>query len=136
MINDHYYDDDNIDKDNNDNKAIKTVHTIMHVIIIIVISVFIFSFHYFLYHKNFWILSFFISTKTATEIYIHLAKIVDTSKITLLFPDVLSCEGFLKYLMSEENVVMSVEKLDQYADMDQPLSHYFINSSHNTYLIG
>lgn len=50
--------------------------------------------------------------------------------------NVLSCEGFLKYLMSEENVVMSVEKLDQYADMDQPLSHYFINSSHNTYLIG
>ncbi|XP_063602433.1 1-phosphatidylinositol 4,5-bisphosphate phosphodiesterase classes I and II-like isoform X3 [Penaeus indicus] len=50
--------------------------------------------------------------------------------------NVLSCDGFLKYLMSEENVVMSVEKLDQYADMDQPLSHYFINSSHNTYLIG
>ncbi|XP_042864146.1 1-phosphatidylinositol 4,5-bisphosphate phosphodiesterase classes I and II-like isoform X2 [Penaeus japonicus] len=50
--------------------------------------------------------------------------------------NVLSVDGFLKYLMSDENVVMSVEKLDQYADMDQPLSHYFINSSHNTYLIG
>lgn len=50
--------------------------------------------------------------------------------------NVLGCEGFLRYLMSDENVVMSLEKLDQYADMDQPLSHYFINSSHNTYLIG
>ncbi|XP_068231342.1 1-phosphatidylinositol 4,5-bisphosphate phosphodiesterase classes I and II isoform X9 [Palaemon carinicauda] len=50
--------------------------------------------------------------------------------------NVLGCEGFLRYLMSDENVVMSMEKVDQYADMDQPLSHYFINSSHNTYLIG
>lgn len=54
----------------------------------------------------------------------------------VLFADVLSCEGFLKYLMSGENTVMSMEKLDQYEDMDQPLSHYFINSSHNTYLTG
>lgn len=50
--------------------------------------------------------------------------------------NVLSCEGFLKFLMADENTVMSMEKLDQYEDMDQPLSHYFINSSHNTYLIG
>ncbi|XP_069955490.1 1-phosphatidylinositol 4,5-bisphosphate phosphodiesterase classes I and II isoform X4 [Cherax quadricarinatus] len=50
--------------------------------------------------------------------------------------NVLSCEGFLKYLMSDENTVMSMEKLDQCDDMDQPLAHYFINSSHNTYLIG
>ncbi|KAG7169145.1 1-phosphatidylinositol 45-bisphosphate phosphodiesterase beta-3-like, partial [Homarus americanus] len=50
--------------------------------------------------------------------------------------NVLSCEGFLKYLMSKENTVMSMEKLDQYEDMDQPLGHYFINSSHNTYLTG
>ncbi|XP_050724739.1 1-phosphatidylinositol 4,5-bisphosphate phosphodiesterase classes I and II-like isoform X3 [Eriocheir sinensis] len=50
--------------------------------------------------------------------------------------NVLSFEGFLKYLMSDENTVMSMEKADQYADMDQPLSHYFINSSHNTYLTG
>ncbi|XP_045109781.1 1-phosphatidylinositol 4,5-bisphosphate phosphodiesterase classes I and II-like isoform X4 [Portunus trituberculatus] len=50
--------------------------------------------------------------------------------------NVLSIEGFLKYLMSDENTVISMEMADQYADMEQPLSHYFINSSHNTYLTG
>ena len=40
------------------------------------------------------------------------------------------------YLMSDENALLSPEKLDLSEDMDQPLSHYFINSSHNTYLTG
>ncbi|KFM68446.1 1-phosphatidylinositol-4,5-bisphosphate phosphodiesterase classes I and II, partial [Stegodyphus mimosarum] len=38
--------------------------------------------------------------------------------------------------MSEENVIVAPEKFDLNLDMDQPLSHYFINSSHNTYLTG
>lgn len=48
----------------------------------------------------------------------------------------LSIDGFLKYLMSEDNAIIPPEKLDLNADMDQPLNHYFINSSHNTYLAG
>lgn len=48
----------------------------------------------------------------------------------------LSMEGFLRYLMSEDNAIVSPEKFDLNSDMDQPLSHYFINSSHNTYLTG
>uniref|UniRef100_A0AAY4CDB4 Phosphoinositide phospholipase C n=1 Tax=Denticeps clupeoides TaxID=299321 RepID=A0AAY4CDB4_9TELE len=43
-------------------------------------------------------------------------------------------EGFSRYLISEENGVIPPEKLDQSEDMTFPLSHYFINSSHNTYL--
>uniref|UniRef100_A0A674DFR5 Phosphoinositide phospholipase C n=1 Tax=Salmo trutta TaxID=8032 RepID=A0A674DFR5_SALTR len=39
-----------------------------------------------------------------------------------------------KYLVSDENGVIPPEKLDQSEDMTFPLSHYFINSSHNTYL--
>nr|AUC64089.1 phospholipase C [Neogonodactylus oerstedii] len=50
--------------------------------------------------------------------------------------NVLSCDGFLLYLLSDDNPVVSMEKLDLYEDMEEPLSHYFINSSHNTYLIG
>uniref|UniRef100_A0AAY4CBM6 Phosphoinositide phospholipase C n=1 Tax=Denticeps clupeoides TaxID=299321 RepID=A0AAY4CBM6_9TELE len=42
--------------------------------------------------------------------------------------------GFSRYLISEENGVIPPEKLDQSEDMTFPLSHYFINSSHNTYL--
>ncbi|KAM8946595.1 1-phosphatidylinositol 4,5-bisphosphate phosphodiesterase beta-1 isoform 2-T2 [Pelodytes ibericus] len=46
----------------------------------------------------------------------------------------MSVEGFMSYLSGEENGVVPPEKLDLNEDMSQPLSHYFINSSHNTYL--
>ncbi|KAF6284697.1 phospholipase C beta 1 [Rhinolophus ferrumequinum] len=46
----------------------------------------------------------------------------------------ISVDGFMRYLNGEENGVVSPEKLDLNEDMSQPLSHYFINSSHNTYL--
>uniref|UniRef100_A0AAG5DUH0 1-phosphatidylinositol 4,5-bisphosphate phosphodiesterase n=1 Tax=Anopheles atroparvus TaxID=41427 RepID=A0AAG5DUH0_ANOAO len=48
----------------------------------------------------------------------------------------LSFDGFLRYLMSEDNPIMAATKLDLTDDMDQPMAHYFINSSHNTYLTG
>ena len=48
----------------------------------------------------------------------------------------LSAEGFLWYLMSPDNLVMPNYKIEQNEAMEKPLSHYFINSSHNTYLIG
>lgn len=48
----------------------------------------------------------------------------------------LSVDGFCRYLMSDENAPVFLDRLDIYQDMEQPLSHYLINSSHNTYLIG
>uniref|UniRef100_A0A8C1F0J7 Phosphoinositide phospholipase C n=1 Tax=Cyprinus carpio carpio TaxID=630221 RepID=A0A8C1F0J7_CYPCA len=48
--------------------------------------------------------------------------------------DQISLMGFTKYLGGEENSVVPPERLDIIDDMNQPLSHYFINSSHNTYL--
>ncbi|KAL5008396.1 hypothetical protein ScPMuIL_013977 [Solemya velum] len=48
----------------------------------------------------------------------------------------LSLDGFCRYLMSDENPPVFLDRLDIYQDMDQPLAHYYINSSHNTYLIG
>ncbi|XP_069116132.1 1-phosphatidylinositol 4,5-bisphosphate phosphodiesterase beta-1-like isoform X3 [Argopecten irradians] len=51
-------------------------------------------------------------------------------------PGHLSQEGFLMFLMSDENQSIAPDLLDLSHDMTQPLSHYFINSSHNTYLTG
>lgn len=49
----------------------------------------------------------------------------------------LSFEGFARYLMDKNNFAYAPE-LSEVAeeDMDQPLSHYYIASSHNTYLTG
>jgi hypothetical protein len=38
--------------------------------------------------------------------------------------------------MSDENAPVFLDRLELYQDMDQSLAHYFISSSHNTYLTG
>ncbi|KMQ95644.1 1-phosphatidylinositol- -bisphosphate phosphodiesterase [Lasius niger] len=48
----------------------------------------------------------------------------------------LTKDGFIRYLMSDENAPVFLDKLEEWMEMDQPLSHYYINSSHNTYLSG
>ncbi|XP_038586692.1 1-phosphatidylinositol 4,5-bisphosphate phosphodiesterase beta-3 isoform X1 [Micropterus salmoides] len=48
--------------------------------------------------------------------------------------DQISLQAFSRYLGGEENSLIPPERLDIIDDMNQPLSHYFINSSHNTYL--
>lgn len=48
----------------------------------------------------------------------------------------MSGRPWYRYLLSDDNPVMAQSKLDLCDDMEQPLSHYFINSSHNTYLTG
>ncbi|XP_053494989.1 1-phosphatidylinositol 4,5-bisphosphate phosphodiesterase delta-3-A isoform X3 [Ictalurus furcatus] len=46
----------------------------------------------------------------------------------------MTANGFTMYMLSKENVVFDPEHGLVYQDMSQPLSHYFISSSHNTYL--
>ncbi|KAJ8387478.1 hypothetical protein AAFF_G00157160 [Aldrovandia affinis] len=48
--------------------------------------------------------------------------------------DQISLLCFSRYLEGEDNTIVPPERLDIIDDMNQPLSHYFINSSHNTYL--
>ncbi|KAL3080373.1 hypothetical protein niasHT_032578 [Heterodera trifolii] len=48
----------------------------------------------------------------------------------------MSGDGFLRFLLSDENAPVFLSWNERYQDMDQPLCHYFINSSHNTYLTG
>uniref|UniRef100_A0A671W2I9 Phosphoinositide phospholipase C n=1 Tax=Sparus aurata TaxID=8175 RepID=A0A671W2I9_SPAAU len=42
--------------------------------------------------------------------------------------------GFTMYMLSRENDVVNPDHARVYQDMSRPLSHYFISSSHNTYL--
>ncbi|XP_044033523.1 1-phosphatidylinositol 4,5-bisphosphate phosphodiesterase delta-3-A [Siniperca chuatsi] len=42
--------------------------------------------------------------------------------------------GFTMYMLSKENCVFNPEHARIYQDMKHPLTHYFISSSHNTYL--
>ncbi|NXI30852.1 PLCD4 phosphodiesterase, partial [Sterrhoptilus dennistouni] len=48
---------------------------------------------------------------------------------------VLSADGFLMYLCSLEGSIFNPQHRALWQDMSQPLCHYFISSSHNTYLI-
>ncbi|KAG8224032.1 hypothetical protein J437_LFUL001109 [Ladona fulva] len=49
----------------------------------------------------------------------------------------LSFEGFARYLMDKDNYAFPCERMAPNEDeMDQPMSHYYIASSHNTYLTG
>ncbi|CAJ1056398.1 -phosphatidylinositol 4%2C5-bisphosphate phosphodiesterase zeta-1-like isoform X1 [Xyrichtys novacula] len=45
-------------------------------------------------------------------------------------------EGFLRYMESKDCCVFNQAHARVYQDMDQPLTNYFISSSHNTYLTG
>jgi len=65
-------------------------------------------------------------------ILLHLVDCVKCDEMT----EKMSVDGFCRYLMSDENAPVFLDHLNIYQDMDQPLSHYYINSSHNTYLTG
>ncbi|XP_072198258.1 inactive phospholipase C-like protein 1 [Excalfactoria chinensis] len=47
----------------------------------------------------------------------------------------LAIDGFTQYLLSPECDIFDPEHKKIVQDMTQPLSHYYINASHNTYLI-
>ena len=44
-------------------------------------------------------------------------------------------DGFLMYLLSADGSAFDLAHRRVYQDMDQPLSHYLVSSSHNTYLL-
>eukprot|EP00053_Salpingoeca_punica_P019262 m.193742 g.193742 ORF g.193742 m.193742 type:complete len:1135 (+) comp17603_c0_seq1:90-3494(+) len=46
----------------------------------------------------------------------------------------LSQAGFQAYLLSKQNDIIVPKRRDLFQDMTHPLAHYFISSSHNTYL--
>ena len=60
-----------------------------------------------------------------------------TSSKQIVYPTGrMSKEGFIHYLMSDDNAPVWLENLEIYQEMNHDLNHYYINSSHNTYLSG
>ncbi|XP_026157484.1 1-phosphatidylinositol 4,5-bisphosphate phosphodiesterase delta-4 [Mastacembelus armatus] len=55
----------------------------------------------------------------------------DTAKLL----NAMTFDGFLMYLGSAEGSIFNPQKRGVFQDMSQPLCHYFISSSHNTYLM-
>lgn len=49
---------------------------------------------------------------------------------------VLGTGGFYRYIIGEDNTLVNPRHTEVYQDMQQPLSHYYVDSSHNTYLTG
>lgn len=47
----------------------------------------------------------------------------------------MTIDGFQLFLLSEDGLILHPKNNAIYQDMTQPLSHYFISSSHNTYLL-
>ncbi|NXC41313.1 PLCD3 phosphodiesterase, partial [Penelope pileata] len=48
--------------------------------------------------------------------------------------ELMTLDGFLMYLLSADGNILNQEHTRVHQDMSQPLCHYFISSSHNTYL--
>lgn len=46
----------------------------------------------------------------------------------------MTLDGFMMYLLSPNGAALDPAHMCVFQDMDQPLAHYFISSSHNTYL--
>ncbi|XP_071346561.1 1-phosphatidylinositol 4,5-bisphosphate phosphodiesterase delta-1-like isoform X4 [Trachinotus anak] len=71
------------------------------------------------------------------------ATLADANKIIEKYePDenvkqkkLLSKDGFLVYMHQPEALILNPDHKELYQDMSQPLNHYFISSSHNTYLM-
>ena len=72
---------------------------------------------------------------TCTLALTHTHTHTHTHTLTHL-PDRLTGKGLMEYLASEENNVIDIDHLNQNDDMSQPMCHYYINSSHNSYLTG
>ncbi|XP_066543355.1 1-phosphatidylinositol 4,5-bisphosphate phosphodiesterase delta-4 isoform X2 [Amia ocellicauda] len=70
------------------------------------------------------------SRRQAMELIQHYEP-SDTAKML----HAMSIDGLLMYLCSPEGSIFNPQYEGIYQDMSQPLCHYFISSSHNTYLI-
>ncbi|KAM9045613.1 1-phosphatidylinositol 4,5-bisphosphate phosphodiesterase delta-3 isoform 1-T1 [Megaptera novaeangliae] len=61
---------------------------------------------------------------------IHTYELNETAKQH----ELMTLDGFMMYLLSPEGAALNLAHTCVFQDMNQPLAHYFISCSHNTYL--
>lgn len=66
----------------------------------------------------------------------HAQQLIQTYELneTAKQHELMTLDGFMMYLLSPEGDALNPAHTCMFQDMDQPLAHYFISSSHNTYL--
>ncbi|KAM7067251.1 1-phosphatidylinositol 4,5-bisphosphate phosphodiesterase delta-3 isoform 1-T1 [Molossus nigricans] len=66
----------------------------------------------------------------------HAQQLIQTYELneTAKQHELMTLDGFMMYLLSPEGDALDPAHTCMFQDMDQPLAHYFISSSHNTYL--
>ncbi|XP_067869211.1 1-phosphatidylinositol 4,5-bisphosphate phosphodiesterase delta-3-like isoform X2 [Heterodontus francisci] len=72
-----------------------------------------------------------IATEENGVAIIHKFELNETAKQNQL----LTQDSFMMYLLSPDGDIFNSSHDQVYQDMTQPLSHYFVSSSHNTYLM-
>ncbi|XP_041824660.1 1-phosphatidylinositol 4,5-bisphosphate phosphodiesterase delta-1a isoform X2 [Melanotaenia boesemani] len=67
----------------------------------------------------------------------HAQKLIEKYEVdgTAIKKKHMTKDGFLMYLQHEDESIFNPAHKNVYQDMSQPLNHYFISSSHNTYLM-
>ncbi|XP_060059343.1 1-phosphatidylinositol 4,5-bisphosphate phosphodiesterase delta-3 isoform X3 [Erinaceus europaeus] len=67
---------------------------------------------------------------------VHARQLIQTHELneTAKQHELMTLDGFMMYLLSPAGAALDPAHTSVFQDMDQPLSHYFISSSHNTYL--
>ncbi len=61
------------------------------------------------------------------ENYVTASWLIVVVKYFWMFLGKLSGDAFLRYLMSDENAPVFLDRIELHQDMDQPLCHYYIN---------
>ncbi|XP_025219659.1 1-phosphatidylinositol 4,5-bisphosphate phosphodiesterase delta-3 isoform X2 [Theropithecus gelada] len=66
----------------------------------------------------------------------HAQQLIQTYELneTAKQHELMTLDGFMMYLLSPEGAALDTTHTCVFQDMNQPLAHYFISSSHNTYL--
>ncbi|XP_012671580.2 1-phosphatidylinositol 4,5-bisphosphate phosphodiesterase delta-1a isoform X2 [Clupea harengus] len=83
------------------------------------------------------LLNFLLNEQRETVSMEHAVKLIEKYELddTAKQKKQMTKDGFLMYLHQEEGLIFNPAHKEVYQDMTQPINHYFISSSHNTYLM-